>query len=56
MLMQYLYHKESGRESITLKDSDYRYIVRVRRHKKNEIIHLRNLADNILYSLSLIHI
>ena len=48
--MQYLYHKESGRESITLKDSDYKYIVRVRRHKKNEIIHLRNLADNILYS------
>ena len=56
MLMQYLYHKESGRESITLKDSDYRYIVRVRRHKRDDIIHLRNLKDNILYSYKIIDI
>ncbi len=56
MLMQYLYHKNSGRESITLKDSDYKYIVRVRRHKINEIIHLRNLKDNILYSYKIIDI
>ncbi len=48
--MQYLYHKNSGRENLILKDSDYRYIIRVRRHKKNEIISLRNLKDNILYS------
>ena len=48
--MQYLYHKESGKDNITLKDSDYKYIIRVRRHKKNEIISLRNLEDNILYS------
>ncbi len=48
--MQYLYHRDSGRESLTLRDSDYRYIVRVRRHKKNDIIALRNLKDNILYN------
>ncbi len=56
MLMQYLYSEESGRENLILKDSDYRYIVRVRRHKKNDIISLRNLKDNILYNYKIIDI
>lgn len=54
--MQYLYSEESGRENLILKDSDYRYIVRVRRHKKNDIISLRNLKDNILYNYKIIDI
>ncbi len=48
--MQYLYHKQSGEESLLLKGDEHRYIFKVRRHREGEIIGLRNLKDDKLYS------
>ncbi len=47
--MIYLYNKEAGKPQITLSGDEHRYIFKVRRHKANETIHLRNLEDNFLY-------
>jgi 16S rRNA (uracil1498-N3)-methyltransferase len=48
--VQYLHHKQAGEESILLKDDKHRYIFKVRRHREGEIIALRNLEDDMLYS------
>lgn len=48
--MQYLHHKQAGEESLLLKGDEHRYIFKVRRHREGEIIFLRNLVDNRLYS------
>jgi 16S rRNA (uracil1498-N3)-methyltransferase len=48
--MQYLYHKQAGEKSLLLKGDEHRYIFKVRRHREGEIVALRNLKDNILYS------
>ena len=48
--MQFLYHPEAGQAKVFLQDEDYRYIFKVRRHKKGETIALRNLKDGYLYS------
>lgn len=47
--MQYLYNELAGSSSLELKGDDHRYIFKVRRHRVNEKIYLRNLKDNILY-------
>jgi 16S rRNA (uracil1498-N3)-methyltransferase len=48
--MQYLYHKGAGDSSIKLRGEEYRYILKVRRHQRGDIIHLRNLKDITIYS------
>jgi 16S rRNA (uracil1498-N3)-methyltransferase len=48
--VQYLHHKQAGEESLLLKGDEHRYIFKVRRHREGEIIALRNLEDDILYS------
>jgi len=48
--MQYLHHKQAGEKSLLLKGDEHRYIFKVRRHREGEIVALRNLKDNILYS------
>jgi len=47
--VQYLYHKNSGTPTLQLKGDEHRYIFKVRRHRKGEIIALRNLKDNNIY-------
>ena len=47
--MQYLYHKDSATPTLQLKGDEHRYIFKVRRHRKGEIIALRNLKDNNIY-------
>ncbi len=47
--MQYLYHKEAGDSSLTLKGDAHRYIFKVRRHREGEVIALRNLDDSTVY-------
>lgn len=47
--MQYLYNSEAGTKSLGIRDESYRYLFKVRRQKKGEIIALRNLKDDFLY-------
>lgn len=54
--MQYLHHKQAGEETLLLKDDAYRYIFKVRRHRKGETIALRNLKDETIYHYKISHL
>jgi len=47
--VQYLYNELAGRASLELKGDEHRYIFKVRRHRVNDKIYLRNLEESILY-------
>ena len=47
--MLYLYNLQAGQPSLTLEGDDHRYIFKVRRHKTNDTLYLRNLEDGLLY-------
>jgi len=48
--MLYLYHKEAGKPQLTLTGDEHRYIFKVRRHKAEDILYLRNLEDGLLHT------
>jgi 16S rRNA (uracil1498-N3)-methyltransferase len=54
--MIYLYHKEAGKSHMTLSGDAHRYIFKVRRHKAEDLLHLRNLEDGLLYTYNISHI
>ena len=54
--MLYLYNKEAGKPQLTLSGDDHRYIFKVRRHKAEDVLHLRNLEDELLHTYSVSHI
>ena len=54
--MLYLYNKEAGKPQLTLSGDDHRYIFKVRRHKADDVLHLRNLEDALLHTYSVSHI
>ncbi len=47
--MLYLYNAYAGALSLTLEGDEHRYIFKVRRHKIDDILCLRNLEDTLLY-------
>jgi len=47
--MLYLYHKEAGQPQLTLLGDEHRYIFKVRRHKVDDSLYLRNLEDGLLH-------
>lgn len=47
--MLYLYNKEAGEPQLTLVGDDHRYIFKVRRHKIEDSLYLRNLEDGLLH-------
>lgn len=47
--MVYLFHKEAGKPQLTLLGDEHRYIFKVRRHKANDSLYLRNLEDGLLH-------
>jgi len=47
--MLYLYHKEAGTPQLTLTGDEHRYIFKVRRHKVDDTLYLRNLEDGLLH-------
>jgi 16S rRNA (uracil1498-N3)-methyltransferase len=47
--MLYLYHKEASQPQLTLTGDEHRYIFKVRRHKVDDLLYLRNLEDGLLY-------
>ncbi len=47
--MLYLYHENAGKTELSLEGDAHRYIFKVRRHKVNDTLHLRNLEDGLLH-------
>lgn len=47
--MLYLYHKEASQPQLTLEGDAHRYIFKVRRHKVDDTLYLRNLEDGLLH-------
>ena len=47
--MLYLYHKEAAKPQLTLLGDEHRYIFKVRRHKVDDTLYLRNLEDGLLH-------
>ena len=47
--MLYLYNKNAGLSQLFLEGDDHRYIFKVRRHKIEEILYLRNLQNEVVY-------
>jgi len=54
--MIYIYNKEAGKPQITLSGDEHRYIFKVRRHKVEDTLYLRNLEDNLLHQYTISHI
>ncbi len=47
--MQFVYHPEAGSPWLKVEGEIYNYIFKVRRHRQNETIALRNLQDDYIY-------
>ena len=47
--MLYLYHKEASKPQLTLTGDEHRYIFKVRRHKVDDTLYMRNLEDGLLH-------
>ena len=47
--MLYLYHKDASQNQLTLVGDEHRYIFKVRRHKVEDTLYLRNLEDGLLH-------
>jgi 16S rRNA (uracil1498-N3)-methyltransferase len=47
--MLYLYHTQAGTLQLTLEGNDHRYIFKVRRHKVDDTLYVRNLEDGLLH-------
>ena len=54
--MLYLYHKEASKPQLTLTGDEHRYIFKVRRHKVDDTLYLRNLEDGLLHRYIITHI
>jgi 16S rRNA (uracil1498-N3)-methyltransferase len=54
--MLYLHHTQAGTPQLTLEGDDHRYIFKVRRHKVEDTLYLRNLEDGLLHRYLIISI
>jgi len=54
--MLYLFNKEAGKPQLTLSGDDHRYVFKVRRHKAEDVLYLRNLEDGLLHRYTVSHI
>jgi len=54
--MLYLYHQQAGISQLTLVGDEHRYIFKVRRHKVEDTLYLRNLKDGLLHRYLIIHL
>ncbi len=52
--MQYLYHPETSVSQLYLSGESHRYLFKVRRHRTGELVCLRNLQDDTLYTYEII--
>jgi len=54
--MLYLYHKDASSAQITLVGDEHRYIFKVRRHRVEDTLYLRNLVDGLLHIYTITYI
>ncbi len=54
--MLYLYNAQAGHTSLSLEGDDHRYIFKVRRHKVEDVLYMRNLKDRLLHRYLITHI
>ena len=54
--MLYLYNPKAGTSQLSLEGDDHRYIFKVRRHKVEDTLYLRNLEDGLLHRYLISHI
>ncbi len=54
--MLYLYNTDAGASQLTLTGDDHRYIFKVRRHKVEDTLYLRNLEDGLLHRYYITHL
>ncbi len=47
--MQYLYRADGGEINLILKDDNFKYLIKARRHKIGDVIPIRNLKDKNIY-------
>jgi len=47
--MLYLYQAQAGQSQLSLEGDEHRYIFKVRRHKVDDTLYLRNLEDGLLH-------
>ncbi len=47
--MQYLYRADGGETNLILKDDNFKYLIKARRHKIGDVIPIRNLKDKNIY-------
>ncbi|WP_457593024.1 16S rRNA (uracil(1498)-N(3))-methyltransferase [Hydrogenimonas sp.] len=47
--MQFLYHPDAGLPSVAVEGEAYRYLFKVRRKKRGDVVALRNLHDAYIY-------
>jgi len=52
----YLYNSQAGTPQLNLEGDDHRYIFKVRRHKVDDTLYLRNLKDGLLHRYLITHI
>ncbi len=54
--MLYLFNVNAGTSQLTLEGDDHRYIFKVRRHKVDDTLYLRNLEDGLLHKYLITHL
>ena len=54
--MKYLLYNNAGNNTLQLKGDEHRYIFKVRRHKIDDLIALRNLKDKYIYNYKIVSI
>jgi len=54
--MLYLYHKQAGISPLILEGDAHRYIFKVRRHKAEDTLYVRNFEDGMLHRYSITYI
>jgi len=54
--MQFIYHSDSGDNSIILNGDIHKYIFKVRRHNIKNNLFLRNLLDNFIYEYKIVNV
>lgn len=54
--MLYLYQANAGQSQLRLEGDDHRYIFKVRRHKVEDTLYLRNLEDGLLHRYLISHL
>lgn len=54
--MLYLYHKDASEQQLTLLGDEHRYIFKVRRHKVDDTLYLRNLKDGLLHRYTITYL